>query len=59
VRGCSSNALKPSPKSRDTSARRSESSSVNTWWYFRHNSPNHCTVSVSGATTRHRVTLPM
>ena len=31
---------------------------MNTWWYFRHSSPSHWTVSVSGATTRQRVTLP-
>ena len=54
ARRWTSNGLKPAPKSRATSARRGASSSVNTWWYLRHSSPSHCTVSVSGATTRQR-----
>ena len=58
-RRCTSNGLKPSPKSRFTSASRGASSSVNTWWYLRHSSPSHCTVSESGATTRQRSTRPV
>ena len=54
ARRWTSNGLKPAPKSRATSARRGASSSVNTWWYLRHSSPSHCTVSASGATTRQR-----
>ena len=50
--------MKSAPKSRATSASRGASSSVNTWWYLRHSSPSHCTVSASGATTRQRSTLP-
>ena len=48
ARRWTSNGLKPAPKSCATSARRGGSSSVNTWWYLRHSSPSHCTVSASG-----------
>ena len=58
ARRCTSNGLKSAPKSRATSARRGESSSVKTWWYFRQSSPSHWTVSASGATTRQRSTFP-
>ena len=54
ARRWTSKGLKPAPKSRATSARRGGSSSVNTWWYLRHNSPSHCTVSASGTMTRQR-----
>ena len=58
ARRWTSNGLKSAPKSRATSASRASSSSTKTWWYFRHSSPSHCTVSVSGATTRQRSARP-
>ena len=59
ARRWTSNGLKSGPWSRATSASRASSSSTKTWWYFRHSSPSHCTVSVSGATTRHRSARPV
>ena len=35
----------------DVGERASRRGGTKTWWYFRHSSPSHCTVSVSGATT--------
>ena len=59
ARRWTSNGLKSGPWSRATSASRASSSSTKTWWYFLHSSPSHCTVSVSGATTRHRSARPV
>ena len=59
ARRWTSKGLKSGPWSRATSASRASSSSTNTWWYFRKSSPSHCTVSVSGATTRHRSARPV
>ncbi len=59
ARRWTSNGLKPGPWSRATSASRASSSSTKTWWYLRHSSPSHWTVSVSGATTRQRSARPV
>ncbi len=59
ARRWTSKGLKSGPWSRTTSASRASSSSTKTWWYFRQSSPSHWTVSVSGATTRHRSARPV